>query len=416
MHSILLFFPTNSSPLVNHQQPPGSLVVLPGMNPQNPEEPSPPSRGRLSDKNRHIFICTTGEYVGTFLFLFFAFAATQVANNLRGTKPMDIGTLMYIALAFSSSLAITVWVFFRISGGHFNPAVTFAMGIIGAIGWVKALLFISAQILGAITAAALVSGLFPGPLSVNTTLSKDTSIVRGFFIETFLTFMLLLTIFMLAAEKHRATFIAPLGIGLSLFIAELAGIYFTGGSLNPARSFGPAVVTGVWPRYHWIYWLGPLLGAAMAAGFYQLMKILKYETANPGADSNGLEDHSGPALGKSPTRYQTGQTHLHDNDGTNEHDAVIKILQLGKRQPTKIHRQAMPSLYDTISTTTDCIEKPTAPTPVYMHNLDGHRSETINHPDDRPRAHHKRSSPQHETASDSSYRHGPNAESASSES
>lgn len=87
----------------------------------------------------------------------------------------------------------------------------------------KVLLLIVAQILGAITAAALVSGLFPGPLSVTTTLSKNTSITRGLFIEMFLTSMLLLTIFMLAAEKHRATFIAPLGIGLALFIAELAG-------------------------------------------------------------------------------------------------------------------------------------------------------------------------------------------------
>jgi len=97
------------------------------------------------------------------------------------------------------------------------------MGLVGAIGWVKVLLLMTAQILGAITAAALVSGLFPGPLSANTTLSKDTSITRGLFIEMFLTFMLLITIFMLAAEKHRATFLAPLGIGLSLFVAELAG-------------------------------------------------------------------------------------------------------------------------------------------------------------------------------------------------
>ena len=99
------------------------------------------------------------------------------------------------------------------------------MGIIGALGWMKALLLIIAQLLGAITAAAIVSGLFPGPLSVNTTLSKETSVTRGLFIEMFLTFMLLLTIFMLAAEKHKATFVAPIGIGLALFIAELAGLY-----------------------------------------------------------------------------------------------------------------------------------------------------------------------------------------------
>jgi aquaporin related protein len=60
-------------------------------------------------------------------------------------------------------------------------------------------------------------------------------------------------IFLLAKEKHKATFIAPVGIGLALFIAELVGVFYTGGSLNPARSFGPCVVTGVFDKEHWIY-------------------------------------------------------------------------------------------------------------------------------------------------------------------
>jgi aquaporin related protein len=58
---------------------------------------------------------------------------------------------------------------------------------------------------------------------------------------------------MLANEKHKATFMAPIGIGLALFIAEMVGVYYTGGSLNPARSFGPCVVSGVWDQEHWIY-------------------------------------------------------------------------------------------------------------------------------------------------------------------
>ena len=70
-----------------------------------------------------MFISCLGEFVGTFLFLFFAFAATQVANNLLGTGAMNVGALLYISLAFGFSLAVNVWVFFRISGGLFNPAV-----------------------------------------------------------------------------------------------------------------------------------------------------------------------------------------------------------------------------------------------------------------------------------------------------
>lgn len=105
----------------------------------------------------------------------------------------------------------------------------------------------------------------------------------------FLTAELVLTIFMLAAEKHKGTFLAPLGIGLALFIAELAGVFFTGGSLNPTRSLGPCVVTGNFPSEHWIYWVGPLLGSLVAVGFYHFIKTLEYETANPGQDFNEHE-------------------------------------------------------------------------------------------------------------------------------
>jgi aquaporin related protein len=97
------------------------------------------------------------------------------------------------------------------------------MALIGAVNWLKAVLLIIAQVIAGICAAAVVSGMFPGPLSVNTTLGANTSVTRGLFIEIFLTFELIFTIFMLAAEKHRATPVAPLGIGLALFIAELAG-------------------------------------------------------------------------------------------------------------------------------------------------------------------------------------------------
>lgn len=97
------------------------------------------------------------------------------------------------------------------------------MALIGALPWLTAALLVLAQLLGAMSAAGVVSATFPGPLAVRTRLSPGTSISRGVFIEMFLTAMLIFCIFMLAAEKHRSTFIAPIGIGLALFIAELAG-------------------------------------------------------------------------------------------------------------------------------------------------------------------------------------------------
>ncbi|KAK0334551.1 Aquaporin-1 [Friedmanniomyces endolithicus] len=287
-----------------------------------------PCFGFLPNKVRNHFIAMVGELVGTFLFLFFAFAATQVANaaaaaanaNGNGAQTSNGGisqspnasTLLYISLAFGFSLAVNAWVFFRITGGLFNPAVTLALALIGAVPWIRAGLVFIAQILGSIAASAVVLGLFPGSLNVATNLGGGTTIVQGLFIEMFLTAMLVFTILMLAAEKHKGTFLAPIGIGLALFVAEMAGVYYTGGSLNPARSFGVNVILGSFPGYHWIYWLGPFLGALLAVGFYRFVKMLEYETANPGQDFNEKEaevfefDEDNAATGADVSRPTVG--------------------------------------------------------------------------------------------------------------
>ena len=191
---------------------------------------------RLLPKSfRGHFVAMCGEFAGTFFFLFFAFSGTQVANTQDRTQSDDETTistqaanpaqLLYIALCFGFSLAVNAWVFFRISGGLFNPAVTFGMCLVGALPYRRGGLILISQTVGAIAASGIVSALFPGPLNVQTTLGAGTSIVQGLFIEMFLTAQLVFTIFMLAAEKHKATFIAPVGIGLSLFIAELSGMF-----------------------------------------------------------------------------------------------------------------------------------------------------------------------------------------------
>lgn len=186
--------------------------------------------------------------------------------------------------------------------------MTLALSLIGAVGWVRAPIVIVAQILGATSAAAVVLALFPGKLQISTELGGGTSVVQGLWIEALLTAQLVLTIIMLAAEKHKGTYLAPIGIGLSLFISELTGVYFTGGSLNPARSFGPCVALHKFPSYHWIYWLGPIIGAIIAAIFYHTIKVLEYETANPGQDFDDKEidrfafDEENAATGADATR------------------------------------------------------------------------------------------------------------------
>ncbi|KAK5697629.1 hypothetical protein LTR17_023944 [Elasticomyces elasticus] len=247
----------------------------------------------MNSSFKNHFVAALGEFVGTTMFLFFAFAGTQVAN--AGAQTPDNTTtnqstgfspivLMYIAVVFGFSLMVNVWM-----------AVTLAMVMVGSIGYVRAFLLLVSQIAGAIFSSFIVKVLFPTSFNVRTTLSSSTSLVSGVFIEAILTAELVFAIFMLAKEKHKATFMAPVGIGLALFVAELVGVYYTGGSLNPARSFGPCVVTGTFDNEHWIYWVGPAAGAIVAVAFYKFIKILEYEMANPGQDETNEEDAAAAA-------------------------------------------------------------------------------------------------------------------------
>jgi aquaporin related protein len=93
----------------------------------------------------------------------------------------NASALTYIALGFGFSLAVNAWVFFRVSGGLFNPAVTLGMALIGAVGWTRAGLVFISQIIGSIAAAGVVQATFPGPMNVSTTLGGGTSIVQGLF-------------------------------------------------------------------------------------------------------------------------------------------------------------------------------------------------------------------------------------------
>ncbi|KAF1943525.1 aquaporin-like protein [Clathrospora elynae] len=300
-------------------------VMRGGGSSRGPPRPPVPTEGVMrlpwiiwmgSNAKNH-FVAFVGEFVGTTMFLFFAFSGTQVANIGSSAPSSDNTTtgeaagfspivLLYIALVFSFSLMVNVWIFFRISGGLFNPAVTFAMLLCKALSPIRAFMLVTAQISGSIFASFLVSVLFPTRFNVRTTLGEGTSLVQGVFIEAILTAELVFTIVMLAMEKHKATFIAPVGIGLALFIAELVGVYYTGGSLNPARSFGPCVVTGVFDLEHWIYWVGPAAGAIIAVVFYKFIKILEYEVANPGQDDDDKDQESKEREGSAIVDVESG--------------------------------------------------------------------------------------------------------------
>ncbi|KAF1844805.1 aquaporin [Cucurbitaria berberidis CBS 394.84] len=261
--------------------------------PHRPSRNAPP-KNRISTLQGHL-IAATGEFVGTFMFLYFAFACQIMLTNQASEKSLVNGgpssqQNVFTALVYGLSLLVNAWAFYRISGGLFNPAVTLGMVLAGSLPPVRGLFLFPAQLTAGMCAGIVVQAMFPGDISsVNTSLSPGTSIAQGVFIEMFMTAELVFVVLMLAAEKSKDTFIAPIGIGLALFVAMLGGVYYTGGSLNPARSFGPAVASTQFVGYHWIYWVGPFLGAAIAAGYYRFVKHFNYEQANPGQDDSGEE-------------------------------------------------------------------------------------------------------------------------------
>ncbi|KAJ2983728.1 hypothetical protein NQ176_g473 [Zarea fungicola] len=248
--------------------------------------------GPVPSQYKNAATVIVGEFCGTFMFLLLAFMGAQAAidNNSPGDPSARLApaSLLYIAASFGTALAVNVWIFYRVTGGMFNPAVTLGLVLVGAVTPLRGLMVIPTQLVAGIAAAAVTDGLLPGPLGVANSLGDGTSVVRGLFIEMFLTAQLVLTVYFLAVEKHRATFLAPIGIGIAVFIAHICGTNFTGTGINPARSFGPAVVTR-FVGYHWIYWLGPVMGSVLAFLLYTFLKWVDYATANPGQDSDDVE-------------------------------------------------------------------------------------------------------------------------------
>lgn len=137
-------------------------------------------------------IAILNEFLGTTFFLFFALAGTQVAythlspstvilpgSPARSTMTVSSASLLYAALSVGFSMMVNAWIFFRISSGLFNPAITFGMVVEGSLGWKKGVSIAGAQFAGGMASAGLVSGLFPGQLKAETLLGSGTSIVRG---------------------------------------------------------------------------------------------------------------------------------------------------------------------------------------------------------------------------------------------
>jgi aquaporin Z len=217
------------------------------------------------------------ELVGTFVLVFGGVGAAVLAGSHIG----NIG----IAFAFGLSLLAMVYTIGPVSGCHINPAVTFGVLLARKIGGRDAVMYVIAQIIGGIIAAgcilAIAHGL-PGGYSASVSgLGADGfgahspglySMQAGFIAEVILTGFLVLTVLGSTDVKAPVGF-AGLAIGLVLVLDHLVGIPITNTSVNPARSIGPAVFVGGWAVHQlWLFIVAPLIGAAIAAGIYAVLR------------------------------------------------------------------------------------------------------------------------------------------------
>ena len=212
------------------------------------------------------------ELVATFTLTFIG-AGAIIANNMGG----GFG-LLGIAIAHGLALALMVSATMAVSGGHVNPAVTFGFIVTGRIKPVIGVLYMIAQAAGAVIAALILRAVFPSSAyeAVRlgaTTLSTGVSPGIGILVELILTFFLVFAVFGTAVDE-RGPKLGGFGIGLVLIMDILAGGVLTGASMNPARSFGPALIFGHWAD-HWVYWVGPLLGGGLAALLYNTFLMKK---------------------------------------------------------------------------------------------------------------------------------------------
>ncbi len=197
------------------------------------------------------------EFVGTFALIFIGAGALAIGQaNLLG-----------VALAHGLVIVAFAYAYGHISGTHINPAVTLGLLIAGEIEFVVAIGYWIVQFLGGILGAVVLNAVLPdaGDLGV-TILGEGVGVGQGLVVEIVLTFFLVNTIFSTAVSGKAGNF-AGLAIGLTLVFCILMGGPLTRASLNPARTLGPAVVSGNYADL-WLYFVGPFVGAILAALLY----------------------------------------------------------------------------------------------------------------------------------------------------
>ncbi|XP_066345551.1 probable aquaporin TIP3-2 [Miscanthus floridulus] len=217
------------------------------------------------------------EFVATAMFVFAAEGSVYGLWKLYKDDTATPGGLLAVAIAHALALVAAVAVASNASGGHVNPAVTFGLLVGRRISFGRAAVYWLAQLLGAVVASLLLTLVSGGTRPVGIGLVRGIHERHALLLEAVMTFGLMYAVYATSVD-HRSrggattVAIAPLAIGFVLGANILAGGPFDGAAMNPARAFGPALVGWSW-RHHWVYWVGPLIGAGLAGALYESVMV-----------------------------------------------------------------------------------------------------------------------------------------------
>lgn len=222
-------------------------------------------------KSKEFWRAVLAELVGMTLFIFLSITAA-IGNPTSG------GQEVKVSLAFGLSIATLAQSLGHISGCHLNPAVTLGMLASCQISVFRAVMYIVAQLLGSSLASGIVYGARPSTTSaLGLNALNGVTPSQGVGIELLATFQLVLCVIAVTDKRRRdVTGSAPLAIGLSVCLGHLAAISYTGCGINPARSFGPALILNDFTN-HWVYWVGPMSGGVAAALMYDFLLAPKFD-------------------------------------------------------------------------------------------------------------------------------------------
>jgi len=232
------------------------------------------------------------EFFATMIFIFIGTGSVVACKAELGFANIGVPSIILISLAHGFCIMVLVYAVGEVSGGHINPAVTWACLFTGKISVVRAIVYILVQLFGSIVGSSLLRSMLSQSIIAGSGmgthgLNSKLTVQQGFWAEVIFSFIFIFVVFATAISPFAGKFtplrgdagsgksygpgkLTPFAVGMTILILHTVGIKFTGASMNPARSFGPALVNNKWAN-QWIYWAGPLVGSTFAAIIAQVI-------------------------------------------------------------------------------------------------------------------------------------------------